>query len=215
MPVPAALIAAAAPAAIQSISGLFGVGKGNLAAKKNLFPEEQVNPIYAENLAIAENAARVGMPQQQYNRAQQGFQRNRASALRQLSRMGRPVNSAAIVRAGNDSQLDLDVADANIRQGNQRFAMGQRAQLANEQNRVFDWNKRQRYLQRAEANAQQIGAGKQNFMGGLNNLSLLGQYAMFGGESGGSQPQGNIFNTQGFTDKYINGWSKPNYNPTY
>ncbi len=211
---PTSIAIAAIPSVIQSFSGLLGIGQGKNRAKKNPFPTETVNPLFAQNLAIAEQAGRQGLPQAQVNQAQQGFQRNQNMGLRQLGRMGRPSNVAGLVRAGNDSQLALDVADANARQANQQRAMGYRSQLAGEQNRVWDWNNKTRFAQEAQASGQQIGAGKQNFMGGLSNLSMLGQYALMG-RQGNDGSTGGMWNWATGSPSAQNGWAKSflPYNP--
>lgn len=214
MPLP--LLLAAVPSAVKGVNSIFGLAKGNKAAKANKFPIEKANPLLEQNLAIAEQMAQSGLPQQQYNQAKQGFQRNQAGALRQFGRMGNPRGLAGIVRAGNDSTLGLNVAGAQARLGNQRQAMGYRSQLANEQNRVFDWNSRQNYIQKANAIAQQIGSNKQNGMNSLSELSQLGQLAFGGGTFGqGGQGGGGFWSvfgnknpmSQGFTNQYANGWS--------
>jgi hypothetical protein len=129
---------------------------------------------------------RVGLPQQQYNQAQQNFQRNQAGALRQFGRMGNPRGLAGIVRAGNDASLGLDVADANARMSNQRNAMGYRSQMGQQQLAKQNYDKFMKYGEQADAAAALQGAGRQNVMGGLSELSQVGQMAMYNGGFGGT-----------------------------
>lgn len=201
MPLPL-LALAAIPSVVQAVSGLIGQGAGKRRAKNNPFPTETVNPLFAQNLAIAENMGKTGLPQQQYQQAQQGFARNQAGALRQFARTGGRGNLGGIIRAGNDSQLGLDAMDAQARIGNQRLAFGMRNQLANEQNRVWDWNNRSKFLQEAQAAGQQMGAGRSNLMGGLNNLSMLGSYAMYG-QQGQPQNMGQLMGQSPITQNAI------------
>ena len=200
--------------------------QANKIAKNNKFPTETVNPLFAQNLAIAENAARVGLPQQQYNQASQNFQRNQAGVLRQFARTGGRGNLGGIMRAGNDATLGLDVADASARMANQRQTYGMRNQLAQQQNNVWDWNNKTPYMQNLAKEQALRGAGMQNQMGGFNDLSMLGQYALMGnqgntvnfnqGNAGmgigiGNKLFGNKYGgSQKFTNQYINGWSNPN-----
>lgn len=186
-----ALGAAAAPAVIQGVSGLLGIGRGKRMAKRNPFVNESVNENLIKNAAIAENMARVGTPQEQYNNQLQAIQKNQAGGVRMLSRTNNPsAGVSSLVRASNEAIGGLNARDAMDRQQNQRIAMQQRGILAGEQNRVWDWNKRQRYLQQAQAAAETIGAGRQNLFGGLQGLSQLGQMALSGGQGGGSKTGG-------------------------
>jgi len=189
----AALIAAA-PSAIKMGQGIFQGAKGSRLARQNVRPTYEIPKEFQQNLAIAENMARIGLPQQQYNQAQQNFQRNQAGALRQFGRMGNPRGLAGIVRAGNDATLGLDVADAEARMANQRSAMGFRSQIGNQQLAKQQWDKFSRYGERADAAAALQGAGRQNVMGGLSELSQIGQLAMMGGGFGGKDKVSPVYN---------------------
>lgn len=183
MPLPLAipLIAAAIPSIVKMGQGIGQGIKGNKLAKQNIRPTYEIPKEFQQNLAIAENMGRVGLPQQQYNQAQQNFQRNQANALRQFGRMGNPRGLAGIVRAGNDATMGLDVADAQARMSNQRNAMGYRSQIGNQQLAKQQWDKFQKFGEQADAASALQGAGRQNVMGGLTELSQLGQMAMMGG----------------------------------
>lgn len=167
------------PSAIKGVSSLFSIGKGNQAARRNHRPVEQVNPLYQKNVTLAENMARQGMPQEQYNNQMQGIQRNQAGALSILGRRGGDSGSlASLLRGSNDAIGNLNAQDAMARQGNQRFAFGQRGILANQQNNVWDYNNKQRYAENAASIAQQIGSGKQNAFGSLTdatNIAMMQQ----------------------------------------
>jgi len=169
---------AAIPSIIKGIQGISQGIKGNKLAKQNKRPTYEIPKEFQQNLAIAENMGRIGLPQQEYNRAQQNFQRNQASALRQFNRMGNPRGLAGIVRAGNDATLGLDVADAQARMSNQRNAMGYRSQIGQQQLAKQNWDKMQLFGEKADAAAALQGAGRQNVMGGLSELSQIGQMAL-------------------------------------
>lgn len=168
MPLPL-LALAAAPSVIKGVAGIADIIKGNKRAKGNKFPIEQVNAQLQQNAAIAQNMARTGLPQQQYNNSYNNIMRNQAGALSSFARNPRGNNLASLLRASNDATMGLDAADSSARMNNQRFSLGQNQVLANEQNRVWDWNNRQRYIQQAQSIAQQIGAGKQNAFGALED----------------------------------------------
>ena len=194
MPLPLAipLIAAAIPSIAKIGQGIGQTSKGNKLAKQNIRPTYEIPKEFQQNLAIAENMAKIGLPQQEYNRAQQNFQRNQASALRQFGRMGNPRGLAGIVRAGNDATLGLDVADAQARLSNQRNAMGFRSQIGNQQLAKQQWDKFQKFGEQADAAAALQGAGRQNTMGGLTELSQLGQMAMLNGGKMSPSGQGQM-----------------------
>lgn len=183
------LAIAAIPSVLKTVQGIGQGIKGNKLAKQNKRPTYEIPKEFQQNLAIAENMGRIGLPQQQYNQAQQNFQRNQASALRQFNRMGNPRGLAGIVRAGNDATLGLDVADAEARMSNQRNAMGYRSQIGNQQLAKQQWDKFQLFGEKADAAAALQGAGRQNVMGGLSELSQLGQMALLnGGKVGNTDP---------------------------
>jgi len=183
-PFPWDLAISAIPSLVKGVQGIFQGVKGNKLAKRNVRPTYDIPQEFSQNLAIAENMGRVGLPQQQYNQAQQNFQRNQSGALRQFGRMGNPRGLAGIVRAGNDASLGLDVADANARLQNQRSAMGFRNQMGQQGLAKQQWDKFSKYQENAEAASALMGAGRQNTMGALSELSQVGQMAMAGGFGG-------------------------------
>jgi hypothetical protein len=191
-PAVAAALISAAPSVIKGISGIFQGAKGRKLAKQNVRPTYEIPKEFQQNLAIAENMGRVGLPQQQYNQAQQNFQRNQAGALRQFGRMGNPRGLAGIVRAGNDATMNLDVADAQARLANQRAAMGYRGQMGQQQLAKQQWDKFGKYQENAAAASALMGAGRQNVMGGLSELSQVGQMYMYGNPGGGSNEMPNL-----------------------
>lgn len=187
------LALAAAPSILKGLSGIVDIFGGKKRARNNVRPMAQVNENYLKNVALAEQMGRQGLPQQQYNLGLQNIQRNQSGVLGALSRSSNPnAGLQGLLRASNDATMGLDVQNANARLNNQRFAFGQRANLAQDQQRVWDWNQKGKYLEEAQAAAQQIGSGKQNAFGSLTDLSQLGQSALAGGafgSSGSSVPQ--------------------------
>lgn len=203
----AAAGAAALPQVVKGISGLFQIGKGNRLARQNIRPTQVVNPLIAQNNAMAENNALVGLPQQQYNLINQGIQRNQAGGYMSLGRSANPsAGLAGLVRSGNDAILNLGAQDANARMQNERFAFGTRSALANEQNRVWDWNSRRKFQEQAAAAQALQGAGRQNEMGALDGLSSIGQ-GFLSAKSGnpssvGVDAAGNRYGSQGYIGNY-------------
>lgn len=192
------LAIAAAPSFIKGVSGIFGTARGKKLARQNQFPNEAVNQNLIQNAAMAEQMSRVGTPQQQYNNQMQAIDRNQTAGVRMLNRSANPSASAAsLVRQGNIASNQINAQDAQERVGNQRLAMQQRGILAGEERRIFDVNKRQRYLQNAAAAAEAIGAGRQNFNNALGELSQVGQMAIMG-QGGGPQSIGEAGGFGGF-----------------
>jgi hypothetical protein len=221
MPLTLAAVAAA-PQIIKGIGGIFKNAKGKKLAKQNEFPDEAVNQNIIQNSAEADQMAQTGMPQAQYNNQQQAIDRNQAGSLRLLSNGNMPNSSlSSLNRAGNDATANLNSQDAVDRQQNQRFAIGQRGLLANEQNRVWDWNHRQRFLQNARAAAEYMHSGSQDISGALDNISSIGQTAMSGDDGTTASPtnlsmstgRSMLNNGQTFGTGFLGGAFNPSYTP--
>lgn len=190
MALPAAAVAAlisAAPAALKGIQGIFQGIKGKKMAKANVRPTYQIPKEFAQNLAIAESMGRVGMPQQQYTQGLQNIQRNQSAGLRQIGRMGRGGSVAGLARAGMDAGVNLDVADANARLANQRAAMGYRGVMGQQQLAKQQYDKFAKYEEDAAAAEALMGAGRQNVMGGLSDMSRVGMTYMAGQDGSGKK----------------------------
>jgi len=174
MPLPL-LAAAAIPSVVKGISGAFQMFKGNKLAKNNTRPTYEIPQEFKDNLAMAENMAQVGLPQQQYNTSLNNINRNQAGALGVLSRSANAgAGLAGLLRQTNSATMNLDAQDASARLNNQRFAMGQRGVLGQQQLAKQSWDKMQRYQENANAAAALKGAGMQNAFGALDGLAQLG-----------------------------------------
>ena len=176
-------IASAVPQVVKGISGIFQARKGNRLRKSLVRPTEVANPLYQQNVAMAEQMGRVGLPQEQYNNQLNNISRNQAGVLRRFGGSGN--NLASILRASNDATNNLVADDSGARMNNQRFAFGQRGILANAQERAFAYNKKGRYEDDMNYANSLIGAGKQNQMSALDGLSTIGQQYMAGEQGGG------------------------------
>lgn len=170
----------------KGLTSLFQGRKARKIEKSNPFVTEQANPIFQKNVAIAENMAKTGLPQEQFNNQMNSIQRNQAGALTRFGRNGGGTGSlASIVRAGNDATGNLNSQDAMARQNNQRFAFGQRINLAQEQNRVWDWNKRQKFLMLQAKSEALRGASQQNLNSAFNDMTGMATTMLTGGMGGG------------------------------
>lgn len=188
-------------------TGLWQGIQANKIDRNNIRPIEEVQKEYYENVADAEQLARMGMPAEQYNLAKQGIQRNQSTALNTLSRSSNPSSGLnALLRASNDATLNLDANNAAQRVANRRYLAGQKLQLAGQKKAAFDWNRKSDYLAKyAKAEALR-GSGIQNLMSGFGDVQQIGAMGG-GGSNGGESGTPNFYNTM---NKYGNG----NYNTT-
>lgn len=197
----------AVPQIIKGISGMVQAGKGMRLRKKLVRPTEQANPLYQQNVALAEQMSKQGLPQQQYNNQLNNIQRNQAGVL--ARGLGGRNNLASILRASNDATNNLMSQDASARMNNQRFAFGQRGILANAQERAFAYNQKGKYEDDMNYANSLIGAGRQNTMGALDGLSSIGQQylasqdGMGGGSSAGTTSDTNPYSRFSFNGSTI------------
>ena len=76
MPFPLGLALAGVGALGKLTTGIFQGIKANKIDKQNVRPVQTIQNEYLQNVSDAEQAARMGMPLQQYQQAQQNQQRN-------------------------------------------------------------------------------------------------------------------------------------------
>ena len=156
--------------------------KGKKMLKKTIDPGYKIPKGFGRNLAESEQMARVGMPSQQYNQAQQNISRNVGTGVRALSRSANPAAGVAgLVRAQNDATLGLDVSNASARRQNILQAMGARREMAGQQLAQQQYAQNRYFDKVNEANAR-IGAGTQNIFGGISDIGTAGVMSMMGGK---------------------------------
>lgn len=178
MPITAGLIADV-PLAVKGIAGLAGFLTGKNHERQNVRPTYTIPGQFGQNLALAKNMSEVGLPQQQYNNAMTGIDRNQAGALRVLGNSANPgAGLASIVRSGNDATNGLNVQDANARTANQRLYMQQNQNMANQELAKQQYDKFDKYNEFAQKAAAEQGAGLQNMFGALDGASQIGMAAL-------------------------------------
>jgi hypothetical protein len=134
--------------------------------KNNQRPTYDIPQEYKDNAAYAKQMAGVGLPQQQYNNQLNAINRNQAGGIFTLSRSANPgANLAALVRAGNDANGNLNAQDAAARQSNMRLFLGQNAALGQQRLAQQQYNKFDKYTEDYNKAAALRGASNQN----LNN----------------------------------------------
>lgn len=156
---------------IQGIKGLFQGGKARKLAKQNVRPEYEIPKEIEQNLRMAKTRANQGLSTAEYGKALNNIWRNRNSAMSsaQDRRSGLAMVSTTNQLA-NDATTNLDVTDARERKDNERFLAGQNQVMAGYKDKQWDWNKRQKFIENADAIRALYGAGQRNLNGGLNNL---------------------------------------------
>ena len=218
-----ALPVAAIPYIAGGLSALFGAGQKLSAARmdrNNPFQARTVNSLIASNAAQAQNQARIGIAEQQYQNARNQQQQNLATILGTASRSGRNIPLGGLLRQSNLATQQLNATDAQARQQNQRFAMQQNQILAQEQQNVRSYNIEQPYMRRQQQAAELRSAGNQNIFGGIGMAAqsaiMTGGAGTLGGSRAGitnflpNQTVGNDLaplpynvNTQGYTPNFF------------
>lgn len=170
---------------ISGIAGISQKREGNRLLKRA--GEEQVPTELIQNQRLAQQRAGEGLPSDQYNQAMRNIQRQQLMALRGAhDRRGGLGALTGIQQQSNDALLNLDVADANKKLENERFAMGVNNQVGNFKHNI--WERKYNYAQGLR------GYGNQNLIGGLDKLAAAGGSLAYGlqGSGGGigNAPQG-------------------------
>lgn len=168
---------------ISLVSGLSQKKKAHDLLNQNKYPIYQIPKAIKDNLTNAQAQANTGLPSQTYNNAAKDIQRNQVATLlsAQRTRKGLP----AIVDAQgktNDAFGKLNAADASARVANEKQLYGINAQYGNYENSAFNWNQKNKYEENRQYGMQLLGAGNQNFTGGLDKIG--GALALFAGSGG-------------------------------
>lgn len=192
---------------IGGITKMIRGGKQKKEARKIL--RENPMPEYQIPTEITE-AANEGLPAQQYANAMKNIQRQQMQAIR--SAQDRRSASGVIGKVQsntNDAVGNLDVADAQARLAGKR-------QLAGYKDKAWDWNKRKKFERNYEYGQTLLGAGNENFYGGIDQgVSSLGQgaFGLMGGDEddsgGGFLGGGSRGGSKGRAGKttYYNGYN--------
>ena len=180
--------------------GIFGVfqnSKANRLERQNVQPLTAVDPNLVKNVGQAELMAQQGMTSQAYNNATNQLNSGLTAGLRQAGRMGGTASIASVLRANQAGFNNLTAQNAQLQQQNQRVAMQSRSALAQDNQRVFNWNKAQPYLAMQQRIASLRSAGNQNIFGGIGALASAGNSVNQDQQGGGEQSQGQMFLPQG------------------
>lgn len=156
---------------ISALKGASQKKQANKIIEGNPFPTQTIPQSILDNKEMAKMRANEGLPSQQYQNAIKNIDRTSNAALRTaVGRRGGLGLVSTIQQRANDAKGNLDVADANARRLNQNQLMNVNNQVGQWENNVWDWNKRQKYIQTAAAARALMGAGNANFNQGLDRL---------------------------------------------
>ena len=167
-------------------SGFSQKNQANKIAKTNIRGEQTVQGEFQQNVNDAEQMARNGMPSQQYNNALNNIGRNQAGGLRLASRKGGTSGIASILRAGNDATANLDVQDSIQKNRNMLNLLQQRSVLGSQKQAAWNWNTRDKYLEKLSQEQALRGAGNQNLAGAFSDATQVGAMAIGAGGGGGA-----------------------------
>tara|TARA_R110002167_G_scaffold6757_6_gene31885 strand:- start:2158 stop:3342 length:1185 start_codon:yes stop_codon:yes gene_type:complete len=160
-------------AVIAGTQAAVGIGQAvaGYSKLKNLTrPEYQIPSEIEQNMSEAELMSYYGMPDAQKQSYMQNIQRSGQQALSGTAdRKGGLGMVSAIQQNQQDSYSDLLSADVQQRMQNIQTAQNMRNVMAGYKDKAFQMNEMQPYQQDYAEAQGLIGAGMQNFMGGLQS----------------------------------------------
>lgn len=159
------------PAAFQFIQGL---KQTRQADRMNVTrPTMQLAGSTVAATGAAQNLANANMAG--YGNALNNVHANTANTVRAAQEMGSANNTLAVIAAAganeNQSVNYLDTQNAKVKQAAQQFLVGQLNRQAGEEQKVWDWNKKQAYLEAAGAKSALTQAGAQNTNNALGGVA--------------------------------------------
>jgi len=168
----------AASAGISALTGAYQMYKGNQQEKegknalKNLVaPNYQIPEELQKNLTESELRALEGLPTAQKNQYIQNVQRQQQETLNAAAdRKGGLLGIQESARNATDAYTNLVSMDAEARVRNQQQVQQNRLAIADAKDKQFAY-KEGRYQDGLQSAQAMIGAGKQNFAGGLDTIA--------------------------------------------
>lgn len=166
---------AAIPTAIQTGTGIYQAVKGNQMARSMDRPEYEIPQGVLDNLTDAQIQAIRGLPQEQISLYLDNVARSEQSALDAMSTRNAGLTGLSNVQQqSNDANRDLLSMNAQQRQINEKALMDVRKDVASYEDKAFQTNQMQPYLDMMQGAQAMKGAGIQNIMGGVQAGSSMG-----------------------------------------
>lgn len=198
-------IANIASGLLSGVTGFFQRRQAKKALSKLIRPQYEIPNEILENQKKAEMAANEGLPSAQYNQAMQNIQRQQNRALTAASdRRGGLMALPGLQQQANDTQLNLDVKNAEQRLKNQQQLYGINSQVAGYRDKAWNINKMQPYERDYQYNMGLLGAGNQNLLSGADKL-LGGSGLLLSNGIGGRKRSMTTSNSN--SPSYYNGYS--------
>jgi hypothetical protein len=174
------LIAAGLPIAYQFGMGLLQNSKAN--GMHPVRPEYQIPTAVTENVAMARmNANSQRMPGQAL--AEENLRAQQAAGMRSAGMMGGPNALAAMTAMTRNTQNQQNQLSAQAQawqDKNRGVLMQQLNTLAGYQDKKWDWNQRQKFMEDAAAKAALKQAGLNNIYQGVAGIGQMGVMGMMG-----------------------------------
>lgn len=166
---------AAIPTAIQTGTGIYQAVKGNQMARSMDRPEYEIPQGVLDNLTDAQIQAIRGLPQEQISLYLDNVARSEQSALEAMSTRNAGLTGLSNVQQqSNDANRDLLSMNAQQRQINEKALMSARTDVAGYEDKAFQTNQMQPYLDMMQGAQAMKGAGIQNIMGGVQAGASMG-----------------------------------------
>lgn len=191
-------ILAGAPEAAKTALGISQAIKASRIARQTKRPEYKVPGAIQEGTAMARNLAQTGLPG--YQTMQDNLSGQTAGAVRSIKEAGGsgPEKLAAIAGAYGSQmgqQRNLGVQNAQQRVANQRALQSQLGVQAGYQDKAWQWNQQDPYIQAMDAARRLREAANQNIYGGMKGMASAGIMggtgdfsAITGGKGGSTTP---------------------------
>ncbi len=182
----AAIIVGAGTAIYSGVRAAKQKKEAKALAAKNDFPDEPIPQAALTNQKLAEQSYNEGLPEPVIAAAQQRISRTGNTALKAAGERGNALAVLPYIQQNeNDANLNLAGEDAMARVRNKQQFMGANSDIANFQGSVWDWNKRQKYIQNAAAIRSLLGASNENWNTAIDRGIGAGAMAVdkFGGQN--------------------------------
>lgn len=178
------LLLALAQGATGLISGIMGgseLKKAKALEAENARPTETVPQGVLDATALARHMANMGMPAEQYNQILQQIQRGGTTALASARDRRSSLDvTSTVQQAMNDAQLSLGAKSSEMKQQNQQTLISTLQNLGSWQDKIWQWNSGQKFMENAAAIRALKGAGNANINTMFDSILSAGATAATG-----------------------------------
>lgn len=192
---PAEQLAGVVVGGAQLVTNLINKGKAKEKARELAVsrPDYEVNPLYGENLDLAESevGGLSARGEQAYNQLND---KQFSSSLDAILKSGGGVNSIGdLYSSGQEGRLRLAQLNDELRMNQIRTLMGTRTQMADQDDKAFEFNEWRPWADKASANAEARKAADEGIWSGIQTIAGAGM--QFAGERQQQKQLDNYFQT--------------------